>query len=375
MTTVALVAHWDWVLFNYRLPLIRTMRARGVHVVLVCPRGDYTDRLEREADRWIAWEVDRPGLNPFVELRSVSSLTRIYRSIAPDLVQHYGLKPNLYGSVAAKRAGVPRIVNTFTGLGYLFSDDARAGRLRRVVIPLLRRAQRWTDAWAVALTPEDREALISARAVDPRRTTIVPEGIDAREYAPPSSRPINPAPVVFMAGRLLWDKGLAELMRAASSLHQRGTEARFVIAGEPDDGNPASVPPQQIAAWAEEGNVQFLGHRSDVPELLREADIAVLPSYHEGLPRFLLESAAAGLAIVASDIPGCRAIVEDGKSALLVPPRDADRLAEALQLAISDQPLRERLGRAAREVVVARFDEGRVVEAHLDLYRRLGLSL
>jgi glycosyltransferase involved in cell wall biosynthesis len=172
---------------------------------------------------------------------------------------------------------------------------------------------------------------------------------------------------------LLWDKGIQEYVDAAQQVRARGIPARFLVAGSPDLGSTLAVDEIQVSKWRDEGVVEFLGHRDDMPALLRDADVAVLPSYHEGVPRFLLESAAAGLPIIATDVPGCRVVVDAGVNGLLIPARDSAALADALVAMLSDTELRERMGKASREVAVERFSQSEAMDAHLDVLRNLGV--
>ncbi len=198
-------------------------------------------------------------------------------------------------------------------------------------------------------------------------------GVDTRRFSPCQDGHSS-TPVVLMASRLLWDKGVGEFVQAARHLRARGVEAQFWIAGAPDEGNPACLPDNVLIAWRREGVVEFLGHRSDMPELLRQASIAVLPSYHEGLPRFLLEAAATGLPLVATDIEGCRLVVRDGLNGLLVPPKDSHKLAEAIRTLLKDPPLRWRMGKASRAIAESKFDEKKIIAQSLAVYREVAGS-
>jgi len=176
---------------------------------------------------------------------------------------------------------------------------------------------------------------------------------------------------VLFAARLLWDKGLQEFVDAIRELREQGGEAHFLIAGKPDDGNPAAVPAAQVQSWQDEGLVEWLGHVDDMAELYRSTDIMVLPSYREGLPKGLIEAAACGLPLVTTDVPGCREVVEDGETGILVNPHDSSALAEAIARLLNDRNLRLSMGRSGREKVLAEFDEKIVIRKTLAVYREL----
>lgn len=371
---VALVAHWDWVLYHFRLPLARRLRDRGLTVDLVSPPGPYVARLKGEGFPWHRWPVSRRGLNPAAEALAVSRLATLYRRERFDVVHHFTIKPVIYGSLAARVAGIAHVFNTFTGLGFVFSDGLTPTALRALVRPLLRRALRGAGVVTVFQNPADRDRLVQSGLVQPQQCrVIVSTGVDLDRFAPPAVVD-GDVPVVILAARLLWDKGIGEFVHAARALRARAVAARFLVAGAPDPGNPRAIPREQIARWASEGPVEFLGLREDMPELLRRAQVAVLPSYHEGVPRFLLEAAATGLALVGTDIPGCRMAIDPGVNGFLVPPRDGEALADALERLLRDPDLRHRMGRASRAIAVERFDERAVLDAYERLYSEAGMS-
>lgn len=370
---VALVAHWDWVLAHYNLPLARRLRDLGLEVTFVSPPGSYVEHLKTAGFRWLPWHVHRRSLNPVGEVVAVGRLAKLYRHERFRAVHHFTIKPILYGSVAARLAGVPCVINTFTGLGFLFSEGVEPRMLRVAILPALRRALSRAGTVTVFLNPADRERFLNARLSPPDRSLVIGGfGVDVDRFAPGSAAG-DGNPVALMAARLLWDKGVAEFVTAARALRAAGVAARFVVAGAPDPGNPRSIPAEQLARWEREGPVEFLGVREDMPVLLNQAHVAVLPSYHEGLPLFLLEAAASGLPLVGTDIPGCRMVIEPGVNGVLVPPRDVAALTEALGQLLRDDELRRTMGRASRGVAVERFDERLILAQYETLYREMGL--
>jgi glycosyltransferase involved in cell wall biosynthesis len=378
-----LVANWDWVIYNFRLPLARSLRDHGYEVVLVFPYGKFLERIRREGFRCIHWPLDRGSLNPLRDGRALWQLARIYRRERPDIVHHFTIKPNLYGSLAARwsgfnhqRAGPSAVINTFTGLGFMFSDHPKARLLRPGLIPLLRYALHGPRTWTVFQNDWNRTFFLQRGWVPASRSTvIVGSGVDIHRFRPaaveqgegPAGGPVT----VLMACRILWDKGVGEFVQAARMLRQKGVPVRFRLVGGLDPGNPAHVPEERVRAWVREGLIEWLGPRDDMPELLRSAHVAVLPSYHEGAPRFLLEAAATGLPLVATDIEGCRTVVRHGENGFLVPVRDASALAEAIERLACDPALRERMGRASRAIAVDAFDEAKILAQWLALYRRI----
>jgi len=380
---VLLVANWDWVIYNFRLPLARSLRDHGYEVILVFPFGRFLERIRREGFRCIHWPLDRGSLNPWKDGWALWQLARIYRRERPDIVHHFTIKPNLYGSLAARwvsrnhwGTGQPAVINTFMGLGFMFSDHLKAKLLRLGLVPLLRYALHGPKTWTVFLNDRDRMFFLQRGwAPASRSTVIVGDGVDIHRFRPAAVKHkegLAGEPVtVLMACRILWDKGVGEFVQAARILRQKGVPVRFRLVGSLDPANPAHVPEEQVHAWVREGLIEWLGHRDDMPELLRSAHIAVLPSYHEGVPRFLLEAAATGLPLVATDIEGCRMVVRHGENGFLIPVRDASALAEAIERLACDSALRERMGRASRAIAVDAFDETKILAQWMALYRQI----
>ena len=384
MVKVLLVAHWDWVLYNFRLPLARALREHGYDVTFVCPFGEYVDKLKEAGFKCIHWSVVRRSVNPLREIKALFHLAYIYCQEKPDLVHHFTVKPNLLGSLAArlvarrKQRNKLKVINTFMGLGFLFSNYPTARFLRVVTLPLFRFGQNNYTVWTVCLNFEDKERLIQMGLAAPSRTfVIMSSGVDVRQFYPNGQFDISHRrhiPTILMAARLLWDKGVKEFVEASMLLKERNVKAEFWLAGKPDDGNPMSVPEKFLQRWHEEGIIKWLGHCDNMLKLLRQVDIAVLPSHHEGVPRFLLEAAATGLPLVATDIEGCRMVVRDGINGYLVPTRDAQALASAIEQLVRNPELRIKMGKASREIAVKEFDERKILKQWLDLYEKI-LSL
>jgi len=383
MSKILLVANSDWMLYNFRLPMAEAFRAQGHDVVLICPLGRYETELRASGFRCVNWRLSRGGLNPFGELLAAIRLFGIYRREAPDIVQHFTIKPNLYGSLVLRAARFVRAirrdvicVNTFTGLGFVFSTHRAASLLRFFVQPLLRFALATPRTMVVFQNKQDLGLFLRAGLVTPERgQLIVSSGVDTSRFHPNGAA--NPAhanapQTVVMASRVLWDKGVGVYAEASRVLRRRGSNTRFLLVGEPDPASPGSIPIEKLEEWQKEGLIEWLGHRADMPEILRHADIAVLPSnYNEGVPRVLLEAAATGLPIVATDIEGCRVIVRPGQNGLLVPPRNPTALSNAIERLTQDPNLRREMGRESFRIATTEFDERMIVAQWLAYYERL----
>jgi len=372
---VVLFANTDWYLFNFRRSLALALRDAGFELLLLSPPGPYGERLRALGLRWEPVPMERRSLDPLREAGVLRHLMRLFRSEKPDLVHGFTIKCAVYGALAARLAGVPAQVSAVAGMGYVFtSDDARARLLRPLVRTLLRAALDGRNARLVLQNPDDVALFEQAGLVRPERIRLIPgSGVDCIRFAPRPERRRDPdRPLrVLLAARLLWDKGLAEYVEAAQRLPEEGRHIEFLLAGDPDPGNPAAVPEDTVRGWVEQGLLQRLGHVDDMPALLGSVDVVVLPSYREGLPKGLIEAAACGLPLVTTDVPGCREVVTDGIDGLLVPVRDGGQLAAAIARLQDDPPLAARLGAAARRRALAEFDERIVIQRTLAVYGEL----
>lgn len=375
---VLLFANTDWYLYNFRLPLAHALRAAGAEVVMVSPPGPYGLKLRAAGFRWLPLRMQRRSLNPFRELGLLSQLAKLYRDEHPDLVHHFTLKCVLYGSLAARVAGIPRCINAVTGMGYVYANEApRARVLRPFLSGLMKIALRGDQHRLILQNGDDLAAFAKAGLVSPEQVRLIPgSGVNTQLFRPPLSPVQNGASLrVLLAARLLWDKGVREYVDAARVLHQLGLPIEFLLAGDPDPGNPASVSDDVVLAWKHEGVVQVLGQVEDMAACLRSVDLAVLPSYREGVPKSLIEAAACGLPIIATDAPGCRDVVEHSVTGLLVPCRDSIALADAIHFMLRNPDLRLKMGTAGREKVLREFDERIVLSKTFDVYRELGMEL
>lgn len=363
-----LFANTDWYLFNFRLPLAKALRACGWDVVLVSPPGDYGPRLQQEGFRWIGFDFSRKGTNPLGELATLWRLIRLYRREQPRLAHHFTIKCVIYGGLAARFARVAGVVSAVTGMGHVFTTHSLRNRLLRPIIGLMYRSV-LNHSLVIFQNPDDRAEFLRLGLIDAARARLIRgSGVNTTRFSPPAAREQSRALRVLMVARLLKEKGVQEFVAAAEEVRAAVPGTRLQLAGDPDPGNPSSITPDQLAAWKTAGTVEFLGHREDMEALLAAADIAVLPSYREGTPRSLLEAAACGLPLVATDVPGCREVVRPGENGLLIPAADSKSLAQAIITLLRDPALRVRMGRQSRTMAETEFSEERVIAATLAVY-------
>jgi len=370
-----LFANTDWYLYNFRRALALALQRQGYEVLLISPAGPYGDKLRALGLRWKSVPMARRSLNPLREAALLWHLVRLLRREQPTLVHGFTIKCAVYGSLAARLAGVPARVNAVAGMGYVFtSPQLKARLLRPVVRGLLRLALGGSGARLILQNADDVALFRQAGLVDPEHIRLIRgSGVNCAQFAagmrarPPGDGRMR----VLLASRLLWDKGLAEFVAALRQLRLQGRTVHALLAGTPDPGNPATVPEATIREWVAEGLVSWLGHVDDMAGLLGSVDVVVLPSHREGLPRTLVEAAACGLPLITTDVPGCREVVSDGVDGLLVPRGDSRALAQAIRRLQDDPELARRLGVAARLKARSQFDEHIVIQRTLEVYAEL----
>ena len=355
---------------------MRAMRDAGWEVHVAAPADAAIEaRLAGEGFHLHAIPLGRGGTNPLAELRLLLHLFGLMRRLRPRIVHLVSIKPVIWGGIAARLARVPAAIHAITGLGFLFiRDDAKARLLRGLLQPLYRFALHHRNGLAIFQNPDDlgvferRDLLPAGRYVMIRGC-----GVDMQRFSEQPEPAIAAAapPVVMFPARLLGDKGVREFVFAAERLKAAGSRARFVLVGRRDPDNPTDIGEAQLRAWVEGGTVEHWGFAEDMPAVLAQAHVIVLPSYREGLPRGLIEAAAIGRAIVTADAPGCREVVRHEENGLLVPVGDGPATAAAIDRLLRDDALRHRLAAQGRAIAVAEFSVEQFVAESRAAYQAL----
>ena len=355
-----------WYVYNFRLPLIRALIGRGWRVTVLAPKDDYTERVIAAGAEHRHIQLDAKGTNPFRELATIQRFTAAYRALKPAVVLQYTIKPDIYGSMAARSLGIP-VINTVTGLGTMFSGGLRELLARQ----LYRRAFSRADL-VLFQNGDDRALFIEGRMVRPDHCGLLPgSGVDTERFSP---RPRGSGPFTFLlAARLLKAKGVEDFIEAARKLKSRRAEAHFVLLGSHDPRDSEAADASLLRQAVEQGVVECPGHVDDIRPCIAASDCVVLPSYYrEGVPRSLLEAASMGKPLIAADSVGTREPVRDGVNGLLCRPRDPDDLADKMEAMISLTPEKLlEMGEASRRYMMERFDEKRVIAVYLDAADRL----
>ena len=358
---------------SHRLPIAKAAQRAGYDVIVVTPKSRHVPRIQAAGLEWAPLRLSRSGTRPWTEAMTFASLFSIYRRLKPDLVHHVTSKPVLYGTPMARLAGVRAVVNAISGMGSNFSHDlGGSGALRTLLAVGYRTSLRHRNMRVIFQNQSHEREFVRRGWVRSDQSVLIRgAGVDTDVFAPAAVAPEG-VPLVVLVSRMLHHKGIDEFVGAAQRLRSEGVNARFALVGDPDPDNADSVSEQQLRAWQDEGAVEYWGRREDIPDVLRQAVIACLPTHlPEGVPKSLIEAAACGLPIVTTDIPGCRELVSDGVNGVIVPFGEVQPLAAALRTLLDDPALRARMGAAGRAQVLEHYSLPRVVDAHLAVYREL----
>jgi glycosyltransferase involved in cell wall biosynthesis len=361
--TIAISINASWNIFNFRAGLIRAFQAEGYRVVALSPPDAWAPRLAELGIEHLPLAMDGAGVSPFHDLALLARYRRALKRLDPDVFLAYTAKPNVWGSLAAQSLGIA-VLNNVSGLGTAF---IRENLLTRILTILYRTAFRRSST-IFFQNAEDRDLFVARRIVRPDKAALLPgSGVDLERFAPrPRNEGAGDSMAFLMVARLLWDKGVREYVEAARLVRREVPDARFRLLGFLDVVNRTAVPRAEVESWAAEGLIDYLGDAEDVRPFLAAADCVVLPSYREGLPRVLLEAAAMGRPLIATDVPGCRHVVEDGANGFLCAARDPRSLAEAMLRMIGlGAAERSAMGAAARARVETEYDERLVIRRYL----------
>jgi len=354
----------SWNIANFREGLIRALIENGYEVLAVAPLDSHSVKLEDMGCRFIPLDIDNKGVNPLHDITLLYRYWQLLRKERPVAFLGYTIKPNVYGSIAAHALEIP-VVNNISGLGTAF---IRNNWLTKVVRRLYRTALRRSQT-VFFQNEDDRELFLGSGLVRREQTAVLPgSGINIEQFFPikRSGRPNSEARKFVLIARLLRDKGIAEYAAAARLVREKVPDASFALLGFLDVENRTAISRAQVDAWVSEGIIEYLGSTDDVRPYIAEADCVVLPSYREGTPRTLLEAAAMGKPLIATDVPGCRNVIDDGRNGYLCRARDAgDLAAKMLKFIGLEQQLIDEFGKASRDKIVTEYDERLIIDSYL----------
>lgn len=367
MSKVVVIGGYADSLIRFRGELLKTMVVNGHQVIASAPNAEpkTIQALNQLGVLFNEVFIDRAGLNPLKDLRTLRSLYQLHRQSMPDVVLQYTIKPVIFGSLAAKVAGVPTIYSLISGLGYAFSG----GGWKKDLLALLAKGlYRWALRYNKKVffqNPDNLEFFVRQNIVPRQKSVLVNgSGVDLKEF-PFAEMPLEGVSFLLIA-RLIKDKGVLEYAQAAQVLKHKYPNVKFKLVGWIDRNNPSAVKEDELQGWIDGGYIEYLGHLDDVRPTIASSSVFVLPSYYpEGTPRTILESMAMGRPIITTDMPGCRETVTDGDNGFLIPARKVDSLVKVMERFISDRSLLARMGARSRAIAKEKYNVHKVNEVML----------
>lgn len=338
----------------YRRFFLRDLLAGGHEVVAVAPFDDWTDRVRSLGIKCVDLRLTRWGTNPASEVAAIRDIYSVMRRESPDVAILYTIKPVIYGSLAARAAGVRRIFSLVTGLGYMFVEGGRFTKVKQWAARNLYRLALAQNERVFFQNPDDLALFTSGGVIDEAKTILVPgSGVDTEHFSPDTAPPDDDH--FLLVSRMMWDKGVGEFVEAARRLKKRYPHAKFTLLGPLDD-NPKAIPEDKLREWDAEGAVRYLGPADDIRPYLARCSVYVLPSrYREGIPRTNLEALAMGKPIITTDMPGCRETVVPLRNGFMITPGDTDALVTAMDAFLMDRALAGRMGAESRKLALEKF--------------------
>ncbi len=371
MAKIHYVVNEDWAFISHFFERAVAAKEHGFEVAISAHCGEQQVKLINQGFEVFPHNISRSGTNPFSELKNLLALLRDFKRSQPEIIHLIALKPIVIGAIAARIYGKATVVCAPIGMGYLFSSSDRKARLIQPVVRLLlRRLLQLRNTQVIIENNEDRDSLVNGKYVSSTNIHVIKgAGVDLNRYL--SFPEDTSTQIVSMFARVLRDKGVSDFVEAANIVHRTIPQAVFRLVGDCDPGNPTSFTEKEVRAWVSSGAIEWLGYRTDIPELLRESNLVCLPSYREGLPKTLIEACAAQRAIVATDVTGCREAVSNGINGVLVPVQNPEQLATAITQLLSNQDLRMQYAKNGRTRAENEFSSSIVIEQTLKVYESM----
>lgn len=360
--TIAIVINTSWNIYNFRLGLLQSLQKEGYKIIAIAPRDDYSAKLEDLGFEYHNIQMNNKGTNPLEEIKLIWNFYKLYKKLKLDAILHYTIKPNIYGTLAARFLGIPTISN-ISGLGTVFLEDKFSSKVAHLLYKIaLKYPQK-----IFYQNSHDRALFIDAKLSEESKTALLPgSGIDTQKFAPIARKNKSECMTFLFVARLLKDKGLVEYAEAAKML-QKENEVKCYILGAYYDGNPSAVSKEQMQEWEEEGSVTYLGVSDDVATHMASVDCVVLPSYREGLSRVLLEAASMAKPLITSNVPGCKEVVDDGINGYLCEVKNSVSLKDVMQKMMDlSSKERESMGKYGRKKIIEKFDEKLVISQYIN---------
>jgi glycosyltransferase involved in cell wall biosynthesis len=371
MNKLFMVISVDWVFLSHRMPIALEAKKRGFDVFIVTTDTGRKADIEACGLKVIDVKFDRSGKNPFNELVTIYTLWKLFRKNKPEIVHLVALKPCIYGSLAAKFAGIKNIINAITGLGYNFTRDKRS-LFQTFLLKLLKYSLKYSRSHFIFQNEDDANFFIDLIHLRNRQFTLIRGcGVDLNVFSyheEPKSKKIR----FVLPARMLYDKGIVEFIKAANNIKKFAFgKAEFFLVGGLDLNNLAGITEGELNKYLVKDYIIWTGYSSDINSVLKNCHVVVLPSYREGFSKSLIEASAVGKPIITTDAPGCHDCVQDGINGFIVPVRDFEMMAEKMKILLEDKELRQKMGKKSREIAEQEFAESISVNATLDIYSKI----
>ena len=364
---IVLSSNTSWSIFNFRFGLIKEL-LKNYEVIVVAPKDKYSEKLINLGCKYYDIYIDRKGTNPINDLKTFWQYYRLYKKIKPDITLHFTIKPNIYGNFASQLLRIP-VVNNITGLGTLFIKKNFITYLAEIMYKIALR-----NSFVFFQNKEDKELFVQKNLV--KRYDVLPgSGVNTKKFKPIKIEKKDNIFRFLLIARMIWDKGIGEYVEAAKIIKQKYKNVEFLLLGPVRVDNPTTIPKEQIDKWQKEGLVKYLGTTNDVKNIITKVDCVVLPSYREGISRVLLEAAAMEKPLIATNIAGCKEVVEDGINGYLCKVKDVKDLADKMEKMLNlSEDKRKEMGKAGRKKMIKEFDERIVIEKYLEAISFMGLN-
>ena len=361
MGKIAIVSNASWNIYNFRLNLARALKQNGYEVVLIAPYDEYSDRLSKEFEYYNIY-MNNKGTNPIEDLKTTFEFYKLYKKIKPEIVLHFTIKPNIYGTIACNLLGI-KTINNIAGLGTLFIKQNFVTKIAKY---LYKYSQNKADK-IFFQNRDDFELFTNEKLVNKNKCDILPgSGVDTNKFRPVQIKKKNNTFRFLLIARMLWDKGVGEYVEAAKIIKQKYKNVEFLLLGAIGVDNPTAISKETMKEWKKEGIVKYLGTTDNVKVEIAKANCIVLPSYREGTSRVLLESAAMAKPIITTNVPGCKEVVDDGVNGFLCEVKNANDLANKMEMMLNlSESERIEMGIKGRQKVVKEFDEKIVIKKYL----------
>ena len=362
----------DWYFCSHRLPVARSALNNGYRVVVITKVNRHADIIKSEGFELYPIAISRGGINPIKDIKTIISLYKCYKKYSPNIVHHVAIKPVIYGTLVASMIGSIKIVNAMTGLGFVFvSNSIKAKIIRFFAHKIFRILFNNKNLSLILQNEDDLNYFLKNNLIKKKRISLIRgSGVDTKKFNN-TGMGYSKKPIIMLASRMLWDKGVGEFVDAAKIIKKLGFNVRFVLVGDIDSENPASISLEQLSKWSSSEVIEYWGKKDDMHVVLNQAFIVCLPSYREGLPKVLLEAASCKKPIITTDVPGCREVVSNGDNGVLVLPKNVDSIVDAIEYLYNNPKVRERMGSRGRKIVESNFSQEIVISKTLKLYKEI----